>query len=405
LTTVTVTGQHPGGWINTQKPTVTFSSQPPNLTGLTPPLPGQGSFLPSPIKSITYGIALTSAVPQPTPFLPIATDTVIPSTIPCPAPTNPGEPPASPFMPASQTVTFPADGQYFLHYFAQDCAGTEELKFTQDASSSWSTSFYTIPVNVDTVTPVISAITLSPPPSTNGGVANSYTLNQPVTATYSCSDPPPLSPSSSPDRSGVVTCGTKTFSPGTLQTDPITSPVDTSTTGPKSFVVNVADAAGNPTTASVSYQVVAPTVDLELLKVAPATVRHDDVFVYDIIANNLGGGTASNVVITDPLPTGVTFLRATPKIFSCTLKGCSDSTAGTHCSVADNTVTCTANSLDPLSVHVSAFTVQIAVRASAPVGTTISNTASVSSANPDSNPGNNQSTAKTTVKHERDEDE
>jgi uncharacterized repeat protein (TIGR01451 family) len=388
LTTVTVESQQPGSaWINTQTPTVNFSSQPPNLSGLTPALPGQANFLPSPIQSITYGIALASAVPQPSPILLIPTDTVLTSPTACPAPTNPGQPPATVFAPPPQTVTFPSDGQFFLHYFAQDCAGTEELKFTQDATSSWSTSFFTIPVNIDTVTPTISAITLSPAPSTNGGVANTYTLNQPVTATYSCSD----------NLSGVVTCGTSKFAPGTLQTGPITSPVDTTTTGTKSFVVNVADAAGNHTTGTVTYQVVGSTVNLDLLKVAPATVRHNDDFVYDIIAINLGENSASNVVVTDPLPAGVTFLSATPQIFACTLRGCSNA-ADTHCSFANNTVTCTANSLNPSSlIHISAFTVKVVVRANASVGTKISNTASVSSANPDSNPGGNHSTATTRV--------
>ena len=389
LTTVTVANQQPGGWVNSQTPTVSFSSQPPVLTGLTPALPGQSNFVTSPIQSITYGIALTSASPQPAPFLPIATDTVISSPTACPTPGTAGQPPTPVFAPTPGTVTFPADGQYFLHYFAQDCAGTEELKFTQDATGSWSTSFFTIPVNIDTVTPTISAITLSPSPSTNQGVAHSYALNEPVTATYSCSD----------DRSGVVTCGTAKFAPGsTLHTAAITTPVDTSTPGSKTFVAQVADAAGNSTSASVPYTVVASAVNLDLLKVAPATVHHGETFVYDIVAENLGGGTAFSVAITDPLPPGVTFLGATPQVFSCSLKGCSNSTAGTKCSLANNTVTCTANTLAPWNLlHISALTVQIIVEANASVGTTITNTASVTSANPDSHSSNNQSTAKTKV--------
>jgi uncharacterized repeat protein (TIGR01451 family) len=389
LTSVTVEGQHPGGWVNSQNPTVRFSSQPPNLSGLTPALPGQSSFVPSPVQSITYGIALVSAVPQPTPFLPIATDKVITSPTACPAPSTPGQPPASVFTPDPQTVNFPADGQYFLHYFAQDCAGTEELKFTQDATSSWSTSFYTVPVNIDTVTPTISAITLSPAPANNRGVPHSYALKERVTATYSCAD----------DRSGVVTCGTATFAPGsTLQTSTISSPVDTSTPGSKTFVANVVDAAGNHTTASVAYTVVAPVVDLDLLKTAPPTVHHNEVFVYNLVAEDLGGGAATSIVITDPLPAGTTFLSATPQVFSCSLKGCSSSTAGASCSMSNNTVTCTANSLEPWSlIHISALTVQIVVQANAPVGTTITNTATVSSINPDYNPGNNRSTANTKV--------
>ncbi len=132
----------------------------------------------------------------------------------CPAPGDPihRRPLSSRRQP--QSVSVAEDGQYLLHYFAQDCAGTEELQFTQTAGS-WSTSFYTFPINVDTVAPVVSSgPTLSPAPSTNGGVANSYMIGQKVTATYSCTD----------DRSGIVECGTSTYPPGTRWT-PATSPV------------------------------------------------------------------------------------------------------------------------------------------------------------------------------------
>jgi uncharacterized repeat protein (TIGR01451 family) len=390
LTTVTVEGQHPGGWINSQTATVDFSSQPPDLSTLLPALPGQSSFVPAPIQSITYGIALASAVPPPSPRLIIPTDTVLTNSTSCPTSAMPTQPAASVFTPLPQTVSFPADGQYVLHYFAQDCAGTEELKFTQDAGLSWSTSFYTVPVNVDTVAPTVSGLTFSPVPSTIGGVANSFTLNEHVTATYSCSD----------DRSGIVTCGTSAFAPGTtLNTGPITSTVDTSTPGIKTFLVNVVDAAGNHTSASATYQVVAPAVNLVLAKVAPLLVRHNDSFTYDIAAANLGGTTASKVVVNDPLPAGVTFLSATAQVFSCDLRGCSTPLGSGHCSFESNTVSCDAASLVPLNLtHFSALVIQIVVRADAPKGAVIKNTASVSSANPDSHPGNNQSTATTLVR-------
>ena len=390
LTTVTVEGQQPGGWINTQSPTVNFSSQPPDLSTLVPALPGQGSFVAAPIQSITYGTALASAVPQPSPRLAIPTDTVLTNTISCPTSAAPTLPAASVFAPPPQTVSFTADGQYLLHYFAQDCAGTEELKFTQDANLSWSTSFYTVPINIDTVAPTISSLNFSLAPSTNNGVANSYTLNQHVTVTYSCSD----------DRSGIVKCGTSTFAPGTtLNTGPIMSTVDTSTPGSKTFLANVVDAAGNHASVSATYQVVAPSVNLVLAKVAPLLVRHNDSFTYDIAAANLGDTEASKVVVTDPLPTGVTFLSATAQVFSCDLRGCSTPSGSASCSFAGNIVSCNANSLDPLKLsHFSALVIQIVVRADAIKGTVIKNTANVSSANPDSHPGNNQSTATTLVR-------
>jgi uncharacterized repeat protein (TIGR01451 family) len=379
LTTVTVADQHPGGWINSQTASVTFSSQPPDLSSLQPALPGQGAFVPAPIKSITFGTALASAMPPPSPRLPIPTDTVLPNSIACPSSSNPTQPSATTFAPPTQSVSFNADGQYLLHYFAQDCAGTEELKFSQDAGGSWSTTFYTVPINIDTVTPTVTGPTLPPGP---------YTVNQHVSATYSCSD----------DRSGVVTCGTFTFAPGTtLNTGSLNSPVDTSTPGMKTFVVNVVDAAGNHTSASAAYQVGGTPADLAVVKIAPLLVHHNDTFNYDIATLNVGNTTATNVVVTDPLPSGVTFIKATGQVISCDLRGCSKPIAGS-CSFANNTVTCTAASLAPLSLfNISTFAVQIVVQATAPKGTVIKNTARVSSAGTDPNPGNNQSTASTLV--------
>jgi hypothetical protein len=237
LTTVTVAGQHPGGWINSSSADVTFSSQPPALAGTN--LPGLAAFVPAPIQNITYGISAADSVPLPT--APASTDTVIGNTIPCPTPANPLDPPATVFTPDVQTFSGLSDGNHLIHYFAQDCAGTEELKFTQDGSGSWSTNYYTYPINVDTVNPAVaSGPVLSPS-------TGSYSVNDKVMASYSCTD----------DRSGVVRCGASTFSPGStvLTTGTLTSNVDTSTPGPKTFTVPVVDAAGNQSSASVAYVV------------------------------------------------------------------------------------------------------------------------------------------------------
>src|SRR5271165_4263816 len=394
LTTVTVAGQHSGGWINGQNAAVTFSSQPPMIGGVQPPLPGQANFVPAPIQSITYGISLASNPPVPGPT-PVPGDITLTNSIACPTSSSPTQPAATVFTPPQQSVPIPdGDGMYLLHYFAQDCASTRELKFTQDGSGSWSTGFYTVPINVDTTAPVVATgPTLSPLPSTNYGVANSYTLNQPgVKANYSCTD----------SLSGVVSCGTATFPPGTLNTGNVMTPIDTSSTGVKTFTVNVTDAAGNPgTPVSVSYQVVAPpppAVDLAIANFAPFLVSHNGVFAYQIAAANFGGSTATGVVVTDTLPAGLTYVSATPKIFSCSKKGCGFSTGGTTCSYAGNTVTCTLASLDPITWSgLQEFNVVITVRATAAAGSKIIDTASISSANPDKQPRNNQSTATTIV--------
>jgi uncharacterized repeat protein (TIGR01451 family) len=386
LTTVTVAGAHPGNWINSQSVMLTLSSQPP-VVPLS--IPGAAAFHASPINTITYGISTADSVP--TPGSPIATDTILTNPIACPMSSSPLSPLATTYTPPDQPVSVPSDGKYLVHYFAQDCAGTEELKFTQDTSASWLTSFYTVPVNVDTLSPVVaSGPTLSPAPMTIGSVSNAYLQGQAVYASYQCTD----------ELSGVVKCGASTFAPGTtLDTGVLNSQVDTLTLGSKTFTVLAIDSAGNQTTASVSYQVVAvpPTVDLGVVKVGPSSVTRGNVVTYDLVVANLGGGTASSVVLSDPMPAGLTFTSVAGTYVQCSKSGCTTHSAA--CSFASNTVTCTAPSLAPITRgHLSGLGIQIKGRATAAVGTTIKNTATVSSANNDPKPGNNTSSVSTKVK-------
>lgn len=388
LTTVTVAGQQLGGWINSDTANVTFSSQPPTFAGVTSPPPGASSFVPTPIASITYGTSPANNVPSPP--APIPGDTTLTNSIACPTSSNPTQPAATTFTPPQQTITFTSDGMYLLHYFARDCASTEELKFTQDSSGNWSTSFYTFPINVDTTPPqVASGPTLSPPPSTNYGVANSYIQGTSVSATYSCTD----------SLSGVVKCGTGTFPPGTLSTGNIMSPVSTSNTGNQTFTVNVTDAAGNAgTPASVSYTVVsAPPVNLAMVKLAPFAVKQKSVFVYEISAANFGGNAASDVVVTDPLPAGVTFVGVDAQLFTCGKKGCGYTPEGSQCSYSSGAVTCTLGSLDITNgTSTAEYNIELTVRATGATGSKIINTATITSANPDTDPSN-KSTAVTLI--------
>jgi uncharacterized repeat protein (TIGR01451 family) len=234
---------------------------------------------------------------------------------------------------------------------------------------------------------VATGPTLSPKPSTNNGVANSYLVGQAVTATYSCTD------KASPIvNSGVVKCGTASFPAGTLNTGNVSSPVDTSTAGSQTFTVNAVDAAGNAATpVSVKYQVVsAPPANLSILKVAPATVKSKAQLIYAITAVNLGAQAASAVKITDPLPSGVTFVKASAQQLACSGNKCSNDAS---CTFASNTVTCSVPSLTLLTPVL----VEVYVNVTAKSGTTITNTATVSSANPPGK-GITQSTAKTAVK-------
>ena len=256
LTTITVAGQQSGNWINNSTANVTLSSQPPNLSGTT--LPGAASFVASPIQSITYGLSPAGSVPAP--GSPVPTDTTLDSGVVCPTLANPTGVPASTFTPAPQQLKGLADGQYLLHYYAQDCAGTQELQFNQDSSGNWTTSFYTYPINVDTTPPVAATPTLSPAASAQG----TYPVGTTVMATFSCSD----------SLSGVTTCGGHTYSPATNSTGPLTAQVDTSSPGLKTFTVQAVDAAGNQSSASVTYQVVSGADKQVQFSVNPQTVNY-----------------------------------------------------------------------------------------------------------------------------------
>jgi uncharacterized repeat protein (TIGR01451 family) len=386
LTTVTVQGSHAGGWVNSHTVKVGLVSEPPVLPTT---VPNYQNFVASPIKSITYGISPADMVP-PTKFA-VPGDVTLANPIGCPTPAQQ----ATVFAPGSQTVSVAADGEYALHYFAQDCAGTDELKFVGDSGSGWTSTFFTVPVNVDTVAPkVASGPTFSVAPTTINGTPNAFTLNQAVNVSYGCTD----------DRAGVALCGKGSYgAPGTLNTGTLTFALDTSSVGQKTLTVEVTDAAGNAgTPVSVTYNVVAGggSADLAIAQIARLTVKPGERLSYDMLVLNLGPKTAENVVIKDAIPAGTTFVSAGYESISCALfGGCSAPAPAGSCKAMGSTVVCNAGSLKPLSLFsINGIGVQVVVKVTAPAGTELVNSATVSSSTSDPKPGNNTSTWKTKVK-------
>jgi uncharacterized repeat protein (TIGR01451 family) len=365
LTTVTILGAHPGAWVNSHAIKAGMVSEPPMLPST---IPNSQNFVASPIKSITYGISPASMVPR-TKFV-VPGDVTLTNPVGCPMPA----PQATMFAPGTQTLTVAADGAYALHYFAQDCAGTEELKFNSTGGGGWSTSFYTVLVNVDTVLPVItSGPTFSVAPTTIGGVPSAFVLGQKVKVSYSCTD----------DRAGVATCGSASFgAPGTLNTGVVTDVVDTLSVGQKTLTVMVTDAAGNiGTPAVVTYNVVGGS-DLAVTIGGRSAVQAGGRILYDIAVTNLGPSTAKGVVITDVIPAGTTFVSATL-----------ERVAWGSCALKAGTVTCNVGDLQAgadIGLH-------IILTVTAPSGTVLTDTVSVGSLNPDSNPANNTATRQTIV--------
>ena len=108
------------------------------------------------------------------------------------------------------------------------------------------------PFWVDKKAPVISGPTVSPA---------TPVFPQAVTANYSCTD----------GGSGVVSCGSSQFSPGTSSTGNIATPVDSSV-GTHTFTVNAQDAVGNGSTpSSVTYTVSQATPVVTWATPAPIT--------------------------------------------------------------------------------------------------------------------------------------
>ena len=218
-----------------------------------------------------------------------------------------------------------------------------------------------------------------------------------------------ISPASGPPGSSVTITGTNLgnitsvtvggkpapiTSPPTSTTVTITIPDNGATAPacPAGTAAGTLISVGNPVDVTVSsslttcsasasgtfqYQLPCkPGADLALTKTAsPNPVFSGAVLTYTIQVNNGGPNAATNAVVLDPLPGGVTFV-------SCS------STQGT-CGITGGTVTANLGTIN--SPGFAIVTIQVTV--TAPSGTTITNTAVVSSDTPDTNTANNQASA------------
>jgi uncharacterized repeat protein (TIGR01451 family) len=123
------------------------------------------------------------------------------------------------------------------------------------------------------------------------------------------------------------------------------------------------------------------SADLVVSKSGDNTAPLGGQIAYNIVVTNAGPDTATNVVLTDPIPAHTTFVNA---------------------SVSQGTVmfdgtTVTANFGTILAFESASLTLTVSVNSDTPRGTTISNTASVTSDTPDPDTTNNSSTADTIV--------
>lgn len=201
-------------------------------------------------------------------------------------------------------ITIPAtnQGSTTITYSALDSANVVEFLTTNTGTnlSSVSPSFT---VNIDTLTPAIFGLTLSPASPTKG---------ETVTATYTCTD----------SASGVVSCGSYVFGSGLGNTGPLKSTFVASTLGSGKYTVNAKDQAGNSTQATINYSVVSPTLTFTPTSVNFGLVKVGTQVSKTITVKYTGSGTASvtNVSIS-PITSNLAEFTAVNTCFSPLSKG------------------------------------------------------------------------------------
>jgi uncharacterized repeat protein (TIGR01451 family) len=231
---------------------------------------------------------------------------------------------------------------------------------------------------------------------TNGGPSNaaSVSLNDtlpagttfvslPTPAGWSCATP-------AAGAAGTVSCTIASLVPGSTAFT-LTVKVGPSVT-PGTVITNTATASSSTTdpkpgneSGTTTTTVGAASADLSVTKTgSPDPVAPGANLVYTITVSNPGPSSAALVSLSDPLPAGTTFVSlSSPGGWSCS----------TPAVGANGTVSCTLASMAPGS---AVFTLTVAVGATVPPGTMLTNTATVSSTS-DTNPANNGGSASTTV--------
>jgi len=180
--------------------------------------------------------------------------------------------------------------------------------------------------------------------------------------------------------SGTVTCAIGTLAKDASATKHFVVKIANATTGTVHNVGTVSTTSpdSNPANDSDDADVtVTPKADVALVKTAsPTTASPGDNVTYTLVATNNGPSTATGVSISDPLPSGVTFVSA-----------------DSGCALASGTVTCTIGTLAKDATATKHFVVKIA---NATTGS-VHNVGTVSATTPDPDHSNDSDDADVTV--------
>ncbi|HXX45134.1 MAG TPA: C25 family cysteine peptidase [Candidatus Acidoferrales bacterium] len=196
-----------------------------------------------------------------------------------------------------------------------------------------------------------------------------WTCNAPVGNQFICNGPASMLANTSATFTFVMTVTAGT-APGTVITNTVTI-------GPTANDPNTAN-----NTASTSSTVASPTqADVAIVKTAsPEPVDQGTNLTYTLQITNNGPATAQNVVVSDPLPSQVSYVSAS-------------TTQGT-CSQSGGTVTCNLGSVSVGGLVIVTINVTAVTFSSSSLAT---NTATVSASTSDPNLSNNTSTANSTI--------
>lgn len=254
---------------------------------------------------------------------------------------------------------------------------------TPDAVVGGQDITYTVSVTNNGPDPA-SGVTLTDPVPTN---TTFQSIANP--AGWSCSAPPQ-------GGTGSIVCTNPSLAVGATATFTIVVRAD-SGLPPQTSITNTATVSASatadpvPTNDSASATTVVgspPSADMNITNtVTPGSVAPDTTITYTITATNNGLTDASDVTISDPLPSTVTFVSVTPS---------AGGSATAPASGTTGTVTCVW--AGPTAVHESR-TITIVCRVSNNVAdeTPIDNTATVTNGVYDPDPSNNTATATATV--------
>jgi uncharacterized repeat protein (TIGR01451 family) len=120
------------------------------------------------------------------------------------------------------------------------------------------------------------------------------------------------------NSAGVVTWPAVTLAPGTAATFNLSLVVTSSITSITNIALSTSPTADpNPTNNNGSFSrshaatKVAPSADVVVFMVGPATATQGSNFVYTLTITNAGPSTSSNLVVSDSLPPGLVFVSAT----------------------------------------------------------------------------------------------